>query len=92
MARRRGTEAHVEERRLAARIDVEIWRRGARMVRQCLPATADAEAECDLPALAPEVLWRVGPPGTVEQDVAPMVSANGGQADTAAVPSMDVDS
>ena len=33
LARRKGTEAHMEERLIAARIGVEIWRRAARMVR-----------------------------------------------------------
>ena len=68
LARWRGTEAHVEERHLAARIGVEIWRRAARMLRQCLPDTAaDAiEADMALPPLCPETLRRVGPPHSVE--------------------------
>ena len=70
LARRRGTEAHVEERHLAARIGVEIWRRAARMLRQCLPDTAaDAiEADMALPPLCPETLRRVGPPHSVEPE------------------------
>ena len=65
LARRKGSEAHLEERRLAACIGVEIWRRAARMVRQCLPATAEEESEVSQPTLDPAVLLRVGPPGTV---------------------------
>ncbi len=68
LARRKGTEAHVEERRLAARIGVEIWRRAARMLRQCLPDGAHDEAEADLEPLCSVVLRRVGLPGTVEPD------------------------
>ena len=66
LARRKGTEAHVEERRLAARVGVEIWRRAARMLRQCLPDTAHEEAEAGLAPLCAEVLRRVGPLHTVE--------------------------
>lgn len=66
LARRKGTEAHIEERRLASRLGVEIWRRAARMLRQCLPATADEEPEADHAPLCEEVLRRVGPPYTVE--------------------------
>ena len=65
LARRRGGEAHLEERRLAASIGVEIWRRAARMVRQCLPGSAEEEAEDARLPLEPEVLTRVGPPETV---------------------------
>ena len=36
-ARRRGSEAHVEERRMMARVTHEIWRRAARMVLHCWP-------------------------------------------------------
>ena len=65
LARRKGSEAHMEERRLAACVGVEIWRRAARMVRQCLPGTAEDEAEASQRPLDPEVLRRVGPPGEV---------------------------
>ncbi len=68
LARRRGTEAHVEERHLAARIGVELWRRAARMLRQCLPDAAADDLEADLPPLCPEVLRRVGPPHSVEPE------------------------
>ncbi len=68
LARRKGTEAHIEERRLAARIGVQIWRRAARMLHQCVPDSAPGEAEADLAPLCSEVLCRVGPSGTVEQD------------------------
>ena len=68
LARRKGTEAHVEERRLAARIGVEIWRRAARMLRQCLPDGAHDEVEADLEPFCSVVLGRVGPPGTVEPE------------------------
>ena len=68
LARRKGTEAHIEHRNLAARIGVVVWRRAARMLRSCLPGTADdmVEAEAQLPSLEVEVLRRVGPPNTVE--------------------------
>ena len=65
LARRHGTEAHVEERRLAAYIGVEIWRRAALMVRQCLPNSAEEEAEDGHSPLPAAILQRVGPPGTV---------------------------
>jgi hypothetical protein len=70
LARRKGTEAHVETRHLAARIGVEIWRRAARMLRSCLPvASEDVAAQEDLLApLCPQVLLRVGRPDTVELD------------------------
>jgi len=67
-SRRRGTEAHIEERRLGARIGVEIWRRAARMVRQCLSSEVDDEPDSEQPALVPAVMWRVGHPWTVEQE------------------------
>jgi len=66
LARRSGTEAHIEERRLAARINIEIWRRAAKMLRQCLPYSAEEEAEANHPPLSPPLLLRVGPPGSVE--------------------------
>ena len=68
IARRRGTEAHIEERRLAAHIGVEIWRRAARMLRQCMPNTAADAPEEGLPPLCAETLRRVGPPDTTAQD------------------------
>ena len=43
-ARRRGTEAHVEQRRMMTRITHEIWRRAGRMVLRCWPV---AEYEDD---------------------------------------------
>ena len=64
-----GTEEHLEVRRMAARIGVEIWRRAARMLRQCLPDTAAEDVEEDLEPLCPEVLRRVGPPHTVEAEL-----------------------
>ena len=66
VARRNGTEAHIEERRLAARVSIEIWKRGAKMLRQCLPDSAEEEAEANYPSLNPELLRRVGLPGSVE--------------------------
>jgi hypothetical protein len=33
-ARRKGSETHIEYRRLLSRITSEIWRRAARMIRQ----------------------------------------------------------
>ena len=68
LARRRGTEAHVEERRLSARLGLEIWRRAARMIRQCLPGSPEEAAEEGQPAVEQAVLLRVGHPGTVEQE------------------------
>ena len=68
LARRRGTEAAVEERRLAGRIGVQVWRRAARMVRRCLPDTADDAVEQDPVALEHAVLWRVGHPASTEQE------------------------
>ena len=69
LARRPGTEAAVEERRLAARIGLQVWRRAARMVRRCLPSTADDAAEEDPAAYEHAVLWRVGHPATVEPEL-----------------------
>jgi hypothetical protein len=67
LARRKGTEAHVEERRLHARITMQIWRRAARMLRRCLPESAADEAEqCAAAPLEAAVLWRVGHPASVE--------------------------
>ena len=66
LARRKGTEAHVGTRQLAARIGVEIWRRAARMLRLCLPDTAADEIEPPGLPLAEEVLRRVGPPHIIE--------------------------
>lgn len=68
LARRRGSEAAVEERRLAARLGLQVWRRAARMVRRCLPETADDAAEEDPGAFDYEVLRRIGHPATVEQE------------------------
>ena len=70
LGRRKGTEAHVEERRLAARIGVEIWRRAAQMLRHCLPDSADdaAQAEAAMGPLSAEVLQRVGHPRTLEPE------------------------
>ena len=67
LARRRGTEAHVEERRLASRLGVAIWERAARMLRQCLPATGD-DCEEEAAELCSAVSRRVGAPHTVEQE------------------------
>jgi hypothetical protein len=69
LARRPGTEAAVEERRLAARIGQQVWRRAARMVRRCLPSAADDAAEEDPAAYEHAVLWRVGHPATVEPEL-----------------------
>ena len=68
VARRRGTEAAVEERRLAGRIGLQVWRRAARMVRRCLPDTADDAAEQAPAAFEHAVLWRVGHPASVAQE------------------------
>jgi hypothetical protein len=68
VARRRGTEAAVEERRLAGRLGLQVWRRAARMVRRCLPDTADDAAEQAPAAFEHEVLWRVGHPASVAQE------------------------
>ena len=65
LARRKGTEAHVEERRLAAYVGVEIWRRAAKMVRQCMPHTAEEDAEVGHEPLLASTLQQVGIPGTV---------------------------
>jgi len=69
LARRKGTEEHMEVRKLAACLGVEIWRRAARMLRSCLPGETATEAEAEAPPLCPEVLRRVGAPHTVEPDV-----------------------
>ena len=45
LARRKGTEVHVEERCLVARLGLQLWRRVSRMVRYCLPETAEDAAE-----------------------------------------------
>ena len=66
LGRRRGSEAHLEERRLAANVGVEIWRRAAHMLRQCMPETAEDEAEIGHAPLHPATLQRVGAPHTVE--------------------------
>ena len=68
LARRKGTEAHIEERRLAACVGVEVWRRAARMLRACLPDTAEDEAEATLTPLSEAILRRVGPSHTVETE------------------------
>ena len=68
LARRRGTEAAVEERRLAGRIGLQIWRRAAQMVRRCLPASADDVAVQIPAAFDYEVLRQVGHPATIEPE------------------------
>ena len=66
LARRHGTEAHVEERRIEARIAVDIWRRAARMVRRCLPTSADeAAAAAEEHALDAAAVAQAGDPGSV---------------------------
>ncbi len=79
LARRRGTEAHIEERRLAARIGLQIWRRAARMLRHCLPDTAElaAELERDAAPIEPAVQWRVGHPASVEPEAVPPAATGG---------------
>ena len=79
LARRRGTEAHIEERRLAARIGLQIWRRAARMLRHCLPETAELEAELERDAapIEPAVQWRVGHPASVEPEAVPPAATGG---------------
>ena len=66
LARRKGTEEHCEVRHLASCVGVELWRRAARMVRQCLPEACEEEADETHQPLEPEVLLRDGPPGTVD--------------------------
>ena len=73
LARRKGTEAHIETRRIAARIGVEIWRRAAKMLRQCVPGELSTEA--DEAPLSAVVLARVGAPSTVEPE--PFSAADG---------------
>ena len=68
LARRRSSEAAVEERRLAGRLGLQIWRRAARMVRRCLPASADDVPEQSQATFDYEVLRRVGHPATTEQE------------------------
>ena len=68
LARRRGSEAAVEGRRLAARLGFQVLWRAARMVRRCLPSTADDAAEEDPAAYEHAVLWRVRHPASVEQE------------------------
>ena len=68
LARRRGSEAAVEEWRLAARLGLQIWRHAARMVRRCLPSTADDAVEEDPGAYEHAMLWGVGFPATVKQE------------------------
>ena len=71
LARRNGTEAHVEERRIAARIGVEVWRRAAHMLRAC---PVDEEA----PPLDPLVLQRVGAPDMTLLLMRPLLEASSG--------------
>jgi hypothetical protein len=66
-ARRKRSEAHVEYRRLLSRITTEIWRRAARMVRQCCPEAVDEEDDADDDSgFDPAQFVRHGHPGTVE--------------------------
>ena len=64
-ARRRGTGPRVEERRMMARISVEIWRRAARMVLQCWPCMGADDGELEEP-LDPSAGARAGHAGNVD--------------------------
>ena len=66
VARRKGTEAHVEERRIWCRISTEIWRRAARMIRRCLPSHAQEVADEDDAYHDPDVELRRGHSGSVD--------------------------
>ena len=72
----------MEERRLAARIGVAIWRRAAQVLLQCLPTGADDEADSHSSDLTPEVLWRVGRPDTIEPEPVASRAASGGDLPT----------
>ena len=63
VARRRGGEPHIEERRLMARITHEIWRRAARMVLQCWPVVETDDDEEDI-AVDSAAEARIGHPLT----------------------------
>ncbi|CAK0908671.1 unnamed protein product [Prorocentrum cordatum] len=65
VARRKGTEVHVEERRIWCRISIEIWRRAVRMIRRCLPSHAQEVADEDDAYHDPDVEFRRGHPGSV---------------------------
>ena len=71
LARRKGTEMHIEERHLGARLGLQLRRRAARMVRCCLPKTAEDAAEPSAEPLEYASLWRVGHPATLEQEPVP---------------------
>ena len=63
-ARRKGTEMHTEMRRLMSKITTEIWRRAARMVRQCTPEMDEGEEDGEV--VDGITLARIGHPGTAE--------------------------
>jgi hypothetical protein len=85
-ARRKGSERHVERRRLMNKITTEIWRRAARMMRQCTPDALDGEDEEETEVLDTSCMIRRGHPGTVELALldemhvaaAPSAGASGG--------------
>ena len=57
-ARRRGTEPHLEERRIMNKITIEIWRRGARMVRRCTEVSASLIEDEDTGGTDEAKKWR----------------------------------
>ena len=64
-ARRKGSEAAVELRKVKTKIAVAIWRRAARMVQACTPLAADEEDIDEEEPIVAEVAARRGHPGTV---------------------------
>ena len=68
IARRSGKEeSHVVERRLFTNVNLEIWRRSAKMIMACLPETAAEEAMQAEPADA-DLSKHRGNPGTVDSE------------------------
>ena len=63
-ARRKGSEATVELRKVKTKISVAIWRRAARMVQACTPLAAEEEDIGDDEPIVAEVAARRGHPGT----------------------------
>eukprot|EP00973_Karenia_brevis_P049592 6881785-Karenia_brevis.AAC.1 len=49
-----------------ARLTTKIWRRGARMVRSCLPVIAEEEADDQEPEVDTMLQWRLGSPNSLQ--------------------------
>ena len=57
-SRRRGTERHIEERRIMNKVTQEIWRRGARMVRRCMEVSANLIEDEEEGGMDDAIRWR----------------------------------